>query len=59
MDNKFTVFSLQVANKLAAMGFSVIGTGINLKNAKYKTFFFEDSEELREAIRMLTKKVAN
>lgn len=53
---KFTVFSLRIANQLTEKGFAVIGTGLNLAKPQYKVFFFEDTEELREAVASLTAK---
>lgn len=59
MDKRFTIFSVRVAHQLAKMGFEIIGTGINNKNPKYYCYHFKDSEELREAVRILTAKNQN
>lgn len=50
----FTVFSVKLAHQLAKQGFKIIGTGINNKKPQYYCYHFEDSKELREAVRQLT-----
>lgn len=54
--NKFAVFSQKVAIKLKEQGFEIIDTGINTKNPKYTVFYFENTNELRDAIVALTSK---
>ena len=49
----FVVYRLHIANALITKGFDLIGTGVNLKNTKYKVFFFEDTPELREEVNKL------
>ena len=48
---KYTVFSLKLANSLIAAGHNYLGSGIDLKNDKYKVFFFEKTPLLIAAIR--------
>ena len=48
---KYKIFSLKLANELVDKGFVLLGTGINIKFPKYKVFYFEDTPELREAIK--------
>lgn len=50
----YTIFNLQLAHKLTKMGFKVIGTGINNKKPWLYCYHFEDSEELRKAVKELT-----
>ena len=50
MNRPYTVFSLKLANKLVNKGFEILDTGVNVKNPKYRVFFFEDTEALRKAI---------
>lgn len=54
--NTYTIFSLRIANALARQGFKIVNTGINIKNPKYSVFYFEDSQELRDALDKLTEK---
>lgn len=49
----YVVYSLRVANDLVNKGFEILGTGINIQNPQYKVFFFEDTKELREAIKAI------
>ena len=49
----YVVYSLRVANELVNKGFKIQGTGINIQNPQYKVFFFEDTKELREAIKAI------
>lgn len=57
MNEKYTVFSLRVANQLVNQGFKVIGTGVNLQKPQYKVFFFENTEELRAAVDKITASI--
>lgn len=54
MNNKYTVYSLRVANELVNQGFKVIGTGINFQKPQYRVFFFEKTEALCAAIDKIT-----
>lgn len=47
----YTIFTVRLASKLQDMGFKLVGTGINFQQPKYKVFFFEDSEALRDALK--------
>lgn len=51
----YMVYSLRVANALVEQGFEVINTSININNPKLKVFYFENTQELREAVAKLTK----
>lgn len=51
---KFCVFSLRVATELVNQGYQIIDTGINLTNTKYRVFYFEDTQKLREAVKKIT-----
>jgi len=46
----FTVFSKQLANKLCKQGFNIVQTDINNEKPWLYVYYFEDSEELQEAI---------
>ena len=48
---KYTIFSLKLANSLIAAGHNYLGSGIDLKNDKYKVFFFEKTPPLMAAIK--------
>lgn len=50
----YTVFSLRIAHELTKRGFNIIGTGINNKNPKCYCYHFEDSKELRAAVKELS-----
>lgn len=53
----YTVFSRRVANELEKQGFRIIKMERNHKNEKYLVYYFEDSVELRDALRpLITKK---
>lgn len=54
MKKDYAIFSLRIAHQLTKKGFEVKNTGINTSNPKYKVFYFENSDELREAVRQLT-----
>lgn len=44
------VFSLQMAVYLRQLGFEIIGKGVNPNRPEYDTWFFEDTEELGNAM---------
>lgn len=54
--NDYAVYSLKMANELVARGFVVVNTSINLKYPKYQVFYFEDTRELREAMKQIANK---
>lgn len=54
MKKRYIVYRLSVADELVSMGYEVIGLGVNIRNPKYKVFFFEDTEELRAAVAKVT-----
>lgn len=54
MKKRYMVYRLSVANELVNRGYKIIDTGINLRNAKYRVFFFEDTEELRAEVAKVT-----
>ena len=56
---KFVVFSQKVATKLKEKGFEIIDTGINTKNPKYTVFYFENTQELQDAIASIIDKNSN
>lgn len=55
MTNKslYTIFSRRVANELERQGFRIVKMEKNHKNEKYLVYYFEDSVELRDALRPL------
>lgn len=54
--NDYAVYSLKMANELVSRGFVVVNTSINLKYPKYQVFYFEDTRELREAMKQIANK---
>ena len=53
----YAIFNMRVANKLEKLGFKVIKMDKNRKNPRYMVYYFEDSVELREAVRpLITRK---
>ena len=52
--NTYKVFTTKVANALCKRGFRVVGTAINNQKPWLNVFLFEDTEELRTAIKELT-----
>ena len=54
MDNTFKVFTKRLAIKLREQGFKIVRTEVNNKKPQFDIYCFEDSEELREAIKTLT-----
>ena len=55
----YTVLSLWLARELQDRGFECIGTGKNINKKQFKVFFFEDSDELRQAIDEIQKEKQN
>ena len=49
----YAIFNMRVANELEKLGFKVIKMDKNRKNPRYMVYYFEDSVELREAVRPL------
>ena len=52
----YTIFSRRVANELEKQGFRIVKMEKNHKNEKYLVYYFEDSVELRDALRPLINK---
>ena len=50
------IFSLKVANELVKRGFEVKDTQINIKYPEYKVFLFEESNEIRKALKEITQR---
>lgn len=55
-EKDFIIYRLAIAEQLVNEGYKLLRTGINLQNIKYKVFFFENTQELRERVRELTQK---
>ncbi len=51
--NLYTVFSRRVANELEKQGFRIVKMEKNHKNEKFLVYYFEDTVELRDALRPL------
>lgn len=51
----FKVFTKKLANALCKKGFKVVGTAINNEKPWLNVFLFDDTEDLRTAIKELTK----
>lgn len=49
----YTIFSRRVANELEKQGFRIVKMEKNHKNEKYLVYYFEDSVELRDALKPL------
>lgn len=47
----YTIFMQRIANKLESKGFRVIKIAPNRKHPQYKVYYFEDTVELRAALR--------
>jgi hypothetical protein len=56
LKKEYAVFTWKLANALYRLGFRPIGTRLNYKDPTQQVILFEDTAELREAIRTLTKK---
>ena len=53
---KYAVFTWKLANKLHELGFRAVGTRLNYKDPTQEVILFEDTPDLRNAIRTLTQK---
>lgn len=54
--NYYKIFTWKLANKLRALGFRPVGKTLNIKDPTQDVILFEDTPELRAAIKALTKK---
>lgn len=54
MDKTFKVFTKKLANQLHKEGFKIIGTEINNEKPWFYVYCFENTEELREAVKRIT-----
>lgn len=54
--NLYTVFSRRVANELEKKGFRIVRMEKNHKNERFLVYYFEDTVELRDALRPLISK---
>lgn len=52
----YAIFTWKLANKLHELGFKPVGSRLNYKDPTQDVILFEDTPELREAIRKLTSK---
>lgn len=52
----YKVFTWKLANKLNNLGFRPVGKALNIKDPTREVILFEDTSDLREAIKSLTKK---
>ena len=52
---EYAVFTWKLANKLHELGFKAVGTRLNYKDPTQEVILFEDTPELRAAIRTLTQ----
>lgn len=50
-EDYYPIFSLRIASSLCDFGFEIDHTGVNVKNPKYKVFYFKNTEELRMLLR--------
>ena len=53
---EYAVFTWTLANKLHELGFKAVGTRLNYKDPTQEVILFEDTPDLRNAIRTLTQK---
>ena len=51
---EFTIYSSRIAGELRKKGFKIIKTGINESHPQFDTYIFEDTEELRKELTLLT-----
>lgn len=49
----YTIFMQKIANALESKGFKVIKIAPNRKHPEYMVYYFEDSVELRAALRSI------
>ena len=54
-DYYYTIKTLKLMNHLVHLGFDVVKVADSISNPKYKTFFFLNTPELREAIEEYVK----
>lgn len=54
--NLYTIFMQRVANQLEGRGFRVVKIAKNHKDPRYNVYYFEDTVELREALREILHK---
>lgn len=52
----YTIYTQKVANQLESRGFKVIKIVPNRKNPRYVVYYFEDTVELRAALRAILAK---
>lgn len=55
MKKDFIVFSKRLSKALVAQGFILKDTQVNKKRPNYFVYLFEDTPELRERIKNITK----
>lgn len=51
--NTYKVFTLKLARKLCEQGFIVVGTQPNAQKPWLNVYLFDDTEELRQAVKEL------
>lgn len=56
MDKEFIVYTRRIAYELRVQGFKIIRTEVNPNFPQYDTYVFENSSELQNAFRALTRK---
>lgn len=52
----YTIFMQNIANQLESRGFKVVKIAPNRKNPRYVVYYFEDTVELRAALRDILAK---
>lgn len=52
----YTIFMQRIANELESKGFKVIRIAPNHKHPEYMVYYFEDTVELRAALRTILNK---
>jgi len=52
----YAIFTWKLANKLFQRGFKPVGKALNYKDPTREVILFEDTPELRQAIKELTSK---
>lgn len=57
MSNYYIIYTRRFAAALREMGFSIVKVGVNPNKPEFDCYFFEDSEEFRQALTELTKKL--
>ena len=56
MNKYFVIYTKRLARKLIEQGFECLGTEIDNKNPKYDVYLFEDTQEVRIAVKELTNR---